>query len=210
MFNDKHLKQPQHLVYLHGLNSNEHAQKGQLLDDYCQKHHSHITVHRPNLNLSPDKAIQKLQTLINQYPHIGMVGSSLGGFYANLLVNLTGKKAVLLNPSIDSGNSLKRFFADDFDSLPNDYVGHTTPDGWQITKSDIHWLMANRPTTSSYPQNLLVIVKKGDELLNYQETVDYFSQQGVDKHQLIIEEGGDHRMSDFDTKLAQVVQFLFG
>ena len=70
--------------------------------------------------------------------------------------------------------------------------------------------MANRPTTSSYPQNLLVIVKKGDELLNYQETVDYFSQQGIDKHQLIIEEGGDHRMSDFDTKLAQVVQFLFG
>lgn len=200
-----------HLIYLHGLDSNEHATKGQMLDDYCQQHCPHIQVHRPNLNASPDKVIAMLQTLINKHENTGMVGSSLGGFYANLLVNLTGKKAVLLNPSVHSGNSLKRFFAENFDALPDDYIGHTTPDGWQITKADIQWLVANRPDKSAYPDNLLVIVKKGDELLDYQQAVNYFSQNSTKNNaNIIIEEGGDHRMSDFHTKLPQVIEFLFG
>lgn len=199
----------QHLVYIHGLNSNANATKGQLLDDYCQQHHPHITVHRPDLNTSPENAIAMLQALVDKHPNMGIVGSSLGGFYANILVNLTGKKAVLLNPSMHSGDSLKRFF-EDFDSLPDDHVGHVTPDGWAITKADINWLVANRPEKSAYPDNILLMVKTGDDLLDYQEAVDYFCQSGVDKSQLIIEEGGDHQMSDFDSKLARVVQFLFG
>lgn len=101
------------------------------------------------------------------------------------------------------------FFGEDFDSLPDDYIGHVTPDGWHISKKDIEWLVANRPEQSLNPQNLLVILKKGDELLNFQDAVDYFSQQDAQSH-IIVEEGGDHRMSDFETKLPQIVQFLFG
>ena len=113
-----------------------------------------------------------------------------------------------------SGTSLKRFLGEDFDSLPDDYIGHVTPDGWHISKKDIEWLVANRPEQSLNPQNLLVILKKGDELLNFQDAVNYFSQRALEKSNaqshIIVEDGGDHRMSDFETKLPQIILFLFG
>ena len=117
------------------------------------------------------------------------------------------QKTVLLNPACNTGNSLKRFLAKILTVLPDDFVGHTTPDGWTITKTDINWLVANRPDKSLNPQDVLVILKKGDELLNYQDAVAYFSQQDAQSH-IIVEDGGDHRMTDFETKLEQVVQFF--
>lgn len=197
------------IVYIHGLDSNPNAEKAQKLKNFCAEYFPQITVIAPDMNCSPKEAIARVQAIIAQNPNTGLVGSSLGGFYGNLLVNMTGKKAVLLNPSVHTGESLKRFFGEDFDSLADDYVGHITPDGWHITKKDIAWLVANRPEKSLYPQNLLVILKKGDELLNYQDAVDYFSQPNAQSH-IIVEDGGDHRMSDFETKLPQIVQFLFG
>ena len=85
----------------------------------------------------------------------------------------------------------------------------TTDGGWQITKADINWLERHRPAKATYPSEILLIVKKGDELLDYQESVNYFSQNSQQSH-TIIEDGGNHRMTDFATKLPQVVQFLSG
>ena len=197
------------LVYIHGLDSSPNAEKAQKLQAFCAHHFSQINVITPNLNRAPNEAMALLQEIVAQDPNTGLVGSSLGGFYANILCNLTGKRTVLINPSVHSGQSLKRFFGADFASLADDYVGHITPDGWHITKQHIEWLVNNRPNKSLYPHNVLVIVKKGDELLNYQDAVDYFSQDHAQSH-IIIEDGGDHRMSDFETKLQQIMQFLFG
>lgn len=197
------------LIYIHGLDSNAHAVKGQLLKDYCAKYFPHITVHTPDLNCSPDKAMTLLNAIIAQDPDTGLVGSSLGGFYATMLCNLTGKRTVLLNPSVHSNDSLKRFFSEDFASLPEDYVGHTTPDGWAITKADIEWLTQHRANVAKYPNKIMVIVKQGDELLDYRDAVAFFSQANAQSH-IVIEPDGDHRMTDFASKLPQVVQFLFG
>ncbi len=202
------------IVYIHGLDSNSNAEKAQKLKDFCAKNFPQIKVVAPDLNRSPNESIALIQQIIAKDPNTGLVGSSLGGFYGNILANLTGKKTVLLNPSVHSGTSLKRFFGEDFDGLPDDYIGHVTPDGWHISKKDIEWLVANRPEQSLNPQNLLVILKKGDELLNFQDAVNYFSQSTLEKSNaqshIIVEEGGDHRMSDFETKLPQIILFLFG
>ena len=125
------------IVYIHGLDSNPNAEKAQKLKDFCAKNFPQIHVVAPDLNRSPNESIALIQEIIAKDPNTGLVGSSLGGFYGNILANLTGKKTVLLNPSVHSGTSLKRFFGEDFDSLPDDYVGHVTPDGWHISKKDI-------------------------------------------------------------------------
>lgn len=207
------------IVYIHGLNSDHTAKKGQLLAEFCQQHFPQIKVHRPNLNHSPAKVHALLNDLIAKDEQTGLVGSSLGGFFATLLLNQqganeTGKKAVLLNPSMTPHDSLKRFFPEEgdekvFADLPNDYVAMTTEGGWEMTKADILWLEKQHQTAAKHPENFLLMVKKGDELLNYQDSVNFFSQDGHQSH-IIIEDGGDHVMSDFDTKLAQTVQFLFG
>lgn len=202
------------IIYIHGLNSDHTAEKGKLLDEFCQHHFPQIKVHRPNLNHSPAKVHELLKDLIAKDEQTGLVGSSLGGFFATLMANETGKKAVLLNPSINPHDSLKRFFPEEgdekvFDNLPNDYVAMTTDTGWEMTKSDILWLEKHHQSKAKHPENMLLIVKKGDELLNYQDSVNLFSQDGHQSH-IIIEDGGNHRMDDYDTKLAQTVQFLFG
>lgn len=208
------------IIYIHGLNSDHTAEKGKLLAEFCQKHFPQISVHRPNLNHSPDKVEQLLKDLIAKDPETGLVGSSLGGYFATLMSNETGKKAVLLNPSMTPNESLKRFFPEEgktFDKLPNDFTAMTTDGGWQITKADINWLERHRPAKATYPSEILLIVKKGDELLDYQESVNYFSQvdskngsENSQQSHTIIEDGGNHRMTDFATKLPQVVQFLSG
>lgn len=201
------------LVYIHGLDSNANAAKGTQLKQFCAEYFPHINVVCPDLNVAPAEAIKRLQAIIADDPDTGLVGSSLGGFYATIVSNLTGKRAVLINPSTNVGESLKRFFPDNFASLPADYVGHTTPDGWAITKAQVQWLIEHRPERATYPDKILLLVKTGDELLDYREAVEYFSQnlpeQNGQSH-IIIEAGSDHRMSDFASKCAQVVQFLFG
>lgn len=200
------------IIYIHGLNSDHTAEKGKILDEFCQKHFPQIKVHRPNLNHSSDQVEKLLKDLIAKDEQTGLVGSSLGGFFATLMANEIGKKAVLLNPSMNPHESLKRFFPEEgktFDELPNDFTAMTTEGGWQMTKSDIVWLEKHHQSKAKHPENIMLIVKKGDELLDYQESVNYFSQDGNQSH-IIIEDGGDHRMSDYDTKLAQTVQFLFG
>lgn len=204
------------IIYIHGLNSDHTANKGKILDEFCQKNFPQIKVHRPNLNDHPDQVVKLLKDLIAKDPDTGLVGSSLGGFFATLMSNETGKKAVLLNPSVEPHNTLKRFFPEEgktFADLPNDFVGMTTDGGWQMTKADIEWFERHQLGKATYSQDILLIVKQGDELLDYQKAVDFFSHnmdKKTEQSHIIIEAGGDHVMSDFDTKLAQVVQFLFG
>ena len=208
------------IVYIHGLNSDHNAEKGLLLDEFCQQHFPDIKVVRPDLNHPPAKVMNLLKEAIAKDEHTGLVGSSLGGFYATLMSNQTGCKTVLLNPSLNPANSLQRFFLDDehknIADFSADYVGHTTPGGWQITKADLDWFAQHRPTAATYPQKNLLIVKQGDELLNYQDSVDFFSHTQTSQpsntntqSHIIIEPGGNHQMTDFDTKLSQIIQFLF-
>lgn len=197
------------IIYVHGLNSSHLAMKGNLLKDYCAKYFPEINVHCPNLNVSPEKVVAILDELIAKDPKTGLVGSSLGGFFSIIMANKTGCKAVLLNPSTNPAKSLTRFYDGDLASLPEDSVLHKTDTGWDITKADLTWLANNRPESTKIPENFLVMLKKGDETIPYEIAMQYFSQPNKQSH-IIIDEGGNHRMTDFDTKLGQVVQFLFG
>lgn len=197
------------IIYIHGLNSSHLATKGMMLKQFCEKNFPEINVQCPNLNHSPVKVMEILNDLIAKDPDTGLVGSSLGGFFATILANQTGCKTVLINPSTNPANSLQRFFQGGFDDVADDTVLHTTRTGWQVTKADMLWLKNNRPASAKFADRLLVLLKTGDETLDYRLAVEYFSQHGKQSH-LVIEEGGDHSMTDFDTKLSQVVQFLFG
>ena len=63
-------------------------------------------------------------------------------------------------------------------------------------------------TPLNRPENMMVILKQGDDLLDYRVSEHYFRQQQVEN--IIVESDGDHRMSDFSIKIPQVIHFLFG
>ena len=201
------------IVYVHGLDSDANSAKGLLLDGYCEKHHPDITVHRPDLNYSPQLVFDKLVSLVAEFGNaskVVLVGSSLGGYFSTLVSNETGCPALLINPSTQPHITLQRFEDDKgADTLKTDdnqnMTLHTTEGGWAITKSDLQWFAHHQLLTVENPSQVTVMLKKGDELLDANLSAAFYKQQGTT---VIIQEGGDHRFTDFAKHLPEVIKIV--
>lgn len=209
------------IIYIHGLDSDANSTKGRLLEDYCRQYHPNINVLRPDLNKSPAQVCEQLLSLIkdldksknarNDYCETVLVGSSLGGYFSTLISNYTGCPALLLNPSTQPHITLQRFadtlvsIQEGGDSSPYSNVLHTTAGGWLITPSDLQWFAENQLVDIHYPKKIAVFIKEGDELLNPELAKAFYQQQGAT---VIMQAGGDHRFSDFDTQLPIAIDML--
>jgi len=125
----------------------------------------------------------------------GVIGSSLGGFYATAVAEHSGCRAVLLNPAIDPARDLAR------------YVGELT--AWH---GDEHFffraefiaeLRAISPAVLTLPARYFAVIAKGDELLSWVEMSERY--RGC---RIKLLEGSDHALSDFDEHLPEVTAFL--
>lgn len=190
------------LIYLHGLGGLPNGEKGKQLHNYCQMFYPNVRVVRPDLNLPPPQAMDLLDDLMAEPTPAVVMGLSLGGFFALKMHERYGCPTVLLNPSVHPHQSLLRFFPQD-NPQPND-VGHTTEGGWQVKWSDIQWFADNPAPPPQHPERCLLLVQTGDTRLDYREAVAHCT--GVNQ---IIEEGGDHRISNFPDKIPQLLSFLF-
>lgn len=193
------------LIYIHGLNSDAQSVKGQWLADWCAIHRPEITVLRPDLNHPPEQVMLVLRDLIAQHPQTALVGSSLGGFFATACVAQTGVRAVLVNPSVTPFRSMLRYFADTDEA---NTVGHVTDGGWQIRKGDLDQLFALYRPVPLYPERLLVLLKQGDEVLDYRVAEAHYGQANA-QSPMLIEAGGDHFMHDMADKIPLMIDFLF-
>ena len=202
------------LIYIHGLDSDANSTKGLLLDEYCQQHHPDISVHRPDLNQPPQVVFDKLVHLVEELgkgSKVVLVGSSLGGYFATLVSNQTGCPALLINPSTQPHITLQRFDDDKgaADALKTDSyqdrVLHTTDGGWALTKADLQWFTRHTLSTVENPSDVEVMIKKGDELLDANLSAAFYRQQGAT---VTLQAGGDHRFSDFEAHLPQVLKII--
>lgn len=189
------------LIYIHGLNSDATSVKGQWLENWCQTHRPDIQVQRPDLNLPPHEVIELLDHLIAQDEQTAVVGSSLGGFFATACVARHAIRGVLLNPSVRPFESMQRFFQQGATS-------HTTEGGWRITPDQLDDLKSYFNAVPRYPSHILVLLKQGDEVLDYRLAEQYYSQPDA-QCPMIIEPGGDHFMHDMADKIPLMIDFLF-
>lgn len=198
------------LIYIHGLDSDPNATKALLLDKYCKKHFPDINVHRPDLNQPPQVVFDKLLKLVAELSKdstVVLVGSSLGGYFATLVSNKSRCSALLVNPSTQPHLTLQRFDsevrADTLTSDCNkDKILHTTSGGWEITKADLQWFAHHQLLTVENPTQVTVLLKKGDELLDANLSAAFYGQEGA---KIILQEGGDHQFSDFESQLPLVL-----
>ena len=125
----------------------------------------------------------------------GVIGSSLGGFYATALAEQRGCRAVLLNPAVDPARDLTR------------YVGEIS--AWHSDErfffraEFIDELRAISPPVLSRLERYFAVIAKGDEVLSWVEMSARYSGCRIK-----LLEGGDHALSDFDAHLPEVVGFL--
>lgn len=193
------------LIYIHGFNSDAQSVKGLMLQDWCATHWPEIRVQRPDLNLPPEQVMALLADLIAQDAQTALVGSSLGGFFATACVARHAVRAVLINPSVRPFESFMRYFQP-FD--PMDLVGHVTEGGWAVQREHLEQLRGLFEPVPKFPENILVLLKQGDEVLDYRVAASHYAQDGA-QCPMIIEPNGDHFMHDMADKIPLMLDFLF-
>ena len=193
------------IIYAHGLDSTANSVKGQLLERYCLNNHPDISVIRPDLNLAPQSVAEKLTSLaIHPEPTL-LMGSSLGGYFASLVSNATGCPLLLLNPSTQPHLSLQRFLIGKPSDGAKDDIIYQTSGGWNMTRADLNWFSEHILTEIISPKRVLAVIKAGDELLNPAIAIQFYQSQGAE---VIVQSGGDHRMSDFEAQLPVLMSYI--
>ncbi len=191
-------KPTSHLLYLHGFRSSPQSMKARMVAARVQARHPEVTWWCPQLPPSPRQAMDLVMQGIAGWPRDAMavVGSSLGGFYADWVARQTACLAVLLNPAIDPARDLQT------------YIGEQT--GWHDPNEHfffkpefIEELRAFEAGPPRQPQRLFALIAKGDELLDWREmTARYVGAR------IKLLEGSDHALSDFDAHLDEVLEFI--
>ena len=99
-----------HLLYLHGFRSSPQSAKARRVNDWVRTQRPDVHWWCPQLPPSPAAAIALLEQGIADWPLVAtaVIGSSLGGFYATVLAERLGLRALLLNPAVDPARDLAK------------------------------------------------------------------------------------------------------
>ena len=186
-----------HVLYLHGFRSSPQSAKARQMAAWIRQHRPEVHWWCPQLPPSPREAMALLNDGIKDWPaaRTGVIGSSLGGFYATALAEQRGCRAVLLNPAVDPARDLTR------------YVGEIT--AWHSVErfffraGFIDELRAISPAVLTQPERYFAVIAKGDEVLSWVEMSERY--RGC---RIRLLEGSDHALSDFEQQLPEVVAFL--
>jgi uncharacterized protein len=186
-----------HLLYLHGFRSSPQSAKARITGDRVSKHQPEVTWWCPQLPPSPAEAMRMVFDGIRDWPHesMGVIGSSLGGYYATWIAEQVGCRAVLLNPAIEPARDLEK------------YIGEIT--AWHSDErfffraEFIDELLAMKPVELTRLERYFAIIAKGDEVLSWVEMTSRYRGCQVE-----LIEGGDHAISDYESRLPSVVSFL--
>lgn len=187
-----------HVLYLHGFRSSPLSTKAQLVGRWLAEHRPDVHYWCPQLPPSPREAMQLVVDGIAAWPRetMAVMGSSLGGFYAGVVAERVGCRAVVLNPAVDPARDLAR------------HIGEQTT--WQNPEEHFYFraeyvdeLRTMAPSALTRPERYAAVIAKGDELLDWREMTTRHAGA-----QTLLLEGSDHALSDFPDQLPFVLRFL--
>jgi len=187
-----------HVIYLHGFCSSIQSLKAQQVKQYIDNHRNH-SLFLVDLPHAPREAMRLLDAHISTLgdAHWGLVGSSLGGYYATYLSEKYQVNAVLINPAVRAYSLLEAALGDNKNYHSDEVFALTVEHLTQLRELYV-------PTITS-PQKLLLLTQTGDEVLNYQEGIEYYHQA----KQVVIA-GGNHGFDNYKNYLNQTFTHLMG
>jgi predicted esterase YcpF (UPF0227 family) len=184
------------IIYLHGFNSGGRSHKAGWLraqlaptvvfaPDY-QPHRAHEAARELR------KFIHRLRRENPQDPKLMLIGSSLGGFWAQHLAGEFGAAIVLINPSVRPYETLTRYAG----RFRNEATGGETV----LTAEDVATLRDYRVEPCDPRAPTLVLLDAGDEVLDYRIAEAAFRGCG----KTVVYPGGSHRFDHLAEALPEI------
>ena len=181
------------ILYLHGFCSSPASLKSRQLGEYMGGRGLGDRFACPALSPVPDAAIATGSRVIEGAAGpVTLVGSSLGGHYANHLAEEYGLKAVLINPAavhcLDAGKFI------------GEHANFHTGERFTFTPAHAAQLAAQvrKPTPARY----WLLSEAGDEVLDWRQAAEFY----VGCRQTVLP-GGDHSFTRFAEFMPQILEF---
>lgn len=180
------------IIYIHGYGSSGLSDKAR----HYEKLFADQGVIAPTLSSESRLAVHTLDALVASFlkhEPVGLIGSSLGGFFAVYLAQRYAIPAVLINPAIPPWDQ-------DLSAQTDKENGRFQWQTEQLKRLEPFRVIPAQPDLQ---QRLLLLQQLADEVLNPQLALDYLPLA-----QQIIESGGNHRFSGIERHDHAVRQFF--
>ena len=127
----------------------------------------------------------------------GVVGSSLGGFYATAVAERLGCRAVLLNPAVDPARDLAA-------AVGREATAWHSGEPFVFRREYVDELRSLAPPPQlTRLERYFAVIAEGDEVLSWRE----MSARYAGCKQRVLP-GSDHALSDFETMLPEAMAFF--
>ena len=196
-----------HLLYLHGFRSSPQSAKARLTERWMSGHAPDVRFWCPQLPPSPEAAMSLVFDELGRWVDelggadlaprsIGIIGSSLGGFYATVVAERLGCRAVLLNPAVEPARDLAAWIGE--------VQAWHSDERFVFDASHVEALGRLRPAAITRPDRYFAVIARGDEVLDWREMSARYAGCRVK-----LLEGGDHALGDYGpAHLPEVMAFL--
>lgn len=131
-----------------------------------------------------------------QDKNICFLGSSLGGFWAKYFAEIYNVKSILITPALNPDVTLRRHIG-----LNHNFYTNAIE---KLTISQISEYLMYK--VDKFKTNTLVLLDKGDEIIDYDTLLHQLSYWPVVK--IIAFEGGNHSFQHMDKSLQYIKEFL--
>ena len=186
------------IVYLHGLNSSPESVKARALGSAIAQLPSaeRPEYHVPTLHHRPLAAMRAVRAWLESHDtkRITVVGSSLGGYYATHLAEVSGARAVLINPAVRPYEDLVPYLG----VQRNLYTDET----YELTREHFAELLTLKVDKITRPDRYLLLVQTGDEILDWGEAVAFYAGAWQS-----VQGGGDHAFQEFVKQVPAILRF---
>jgi len=184
-------------IYLHGFRSSPASLKAAQLAAAVAAlpETSRPALHVPMLIHRPVQALAQIEALLAAAAApVCLVGSSLGGFYATVVAERHGLRAVLVNPAVRPDEGLRAYAGVQM----NMYTGER----FEVTGGHFAELGAMRVGRISRPERYFLLVQTGDDVLDFRQAVAFYAGASQFVHG-----GGDHAFVGFDAQIPAILRF---